>query len=314
MQHFICDLLDLLIHFVDDHLQRLPVQDALRDQPLGKFDDRVTSLLGCALGFGFVEALVIRKRMRIGSGDHGMHQRRTLSGARMRHRFSHGLIRRHEIGAVHFHPLQIRKTRHQSRDVSARRLLFHRHRDGVAIVLDQIHQRQILQAGSVQRFPKLALTGGAFAARYQRHFVGRRVEKSIGLRATGRLHELRPSGRRSGNDVQLRRAPMGGHLAATRAGIGRRSHRTQQRLLGRDAQHQAQGAIAIVRVEPVVAGPQNQARGSLHGLVSGAANLEENSILPLQQNLPIVKAARHVHRAISSDEIFPRGRGIHRSL
>ena len=63
-----------------------------------------------------------------------------------------------------------------------------------------------------------------------------------------------------------------------------------------------------------MAGPENQARGGLHSFVSGAADLEKDPTLPFQQNLAVVQTARHVHRAISSDEIFSRGRDIHRSL
>ena len=281
-------MLDLLIHFMDDQLQRLPVENALGNQPLGKFDDRVARLFGCALGLGLIETLVVGKRMRIRPRHGGMHQRRPLAGARMRHRFGQRLIRRHEIRAVHFHALQIREARDQARDVSARRLPLHRHRNGVAVVLDQKHQRQVFQARRVHRFPELALAGGALAARYQRHFVRRRIQISVGLRAARRLHKLRAGGRRSGDDVQLGRAPVRGHLASAGIRIGRRSHGPQQHLLGRDAQHQTQRAVAIVKIKPIMPRPQNQPRGGLHGLVSGAADLKKDAILPFQQNLPVV--------------------------
>ena len=45
------------------------------------------------------------------------------------------------------------------------------------------------------------------------------------------------------------------------------AHGLQQHLVRRDAQGQAQRAIAIVRIEPIVAGAQHHAGGHLDGLV-----------------------------------------------
>lgn len=101
---------------------------------------------------------------------------------------------------------------------------------------------------------------------------------------------------------------MGRHLAAARSRIGGRSHGAQQHLLGCDTQHQGQSAIAVVQVKPIMRGPENQASRHLHGFVSRAANLEKNAILPLQQDFPVVQAARHVHRAIGPDQVFSRWR------
>jgi len=48
--------------------------------------------------------------------------------------------------------------------------------------------------------------------------------------------------------------------------------------------------------------------------MSGATDLKKDSILPLEQNFTVIETPRHVHRAVSPDKVFPRGRDIHRSL
>jgi len=65
---------------------------------------------------------------------------------------------------------------------------------------------------------------------------------------------------------------------------------------------QAECAVAVVRVEPVVAGLESQPRGDEHGLVPCARNLEEDFVLPLELNLLVVNAPRQVHRAVDADK------------
>ena len=76
--------------------------------------------------------------------------------------------------------------------------------------------------------------------------------------------------------MQRAAAPVGRHLAAAAGRIGGRAHGLQHHLVGRDAQRQAQRAIAIVGEEPVVAGTQGQRRAHLQRFVTGAGNLEED--------------------------------------
>jgi len=78
----------------------------------------------------------------------------------------------------------------------------------------------------------------------------------------------------------------------------------QQSFQGRDPQHQAQGAVAIVRVGPVNAGTKKQAHGSGDGFVAGAGNLEVNFILALEVNLTVVETPRKKHGAINADQRF----------
>ena len=120
--------------------------------------------------------------------------------------------------------LQIGKSGDQLRNVAAGGLLLDRHGDRVAVVFDQIDDRQALQAGDVERFPELAFAGGAFAGGDQRDRVGCRIDPPRGVRAAHRLQELRAGGRGAADDVQPRRAPMRGHLASAGSGIGCGAH------------------------------------------------------------------------------------------
>src|ERR1051326_6258321 len=113
------------------------------------------------------------------------------------------MIRRHEVGAVHFDPFEIGEAGNQIRHVPARSLLLDRNRNRVAIVFDQKDDWQILQACGVHRFPELAFAGCAFAAAHQRNLVRFRVQIAIRLRASHGLHILRSRRRRSGDNMEL---------------------------------------------------------------------------------------------------------------
>ena len=77
-----------------------------------------------------------------------------------------------------------------------------------------------------------------------------------------------------------------------------------EELFGRGhAELEAEGAVAVVRIEPVVARTQSQPRGDEDGLVPRARNLEEDFVLPLELNLLVVNAPRQVHRAVDADKL-----------
>lgn len=95
---------------------------------------------------------------------------------------------------------------------------------------------------------------------------------------------------------------MGRHLPAARGWILSRADGLEQHLLRSYAERQTEGPIAVIRIDPVLPRPQNQRGGNLHGLVSGAANLEKNAILALERDLAIIEPAGQMHRAIRVDE------------
>src|SRR5437868_10834900 len=99
-------------------------------------------------------------------------------------------IRREYVGAVHLVDSEVREPGEQPRYISAGRLFFNGNRDGVFIVFNQKYDTQPLQAGCVERLPKLALAGGTFARADQRELVGFWRKIAAGLRASNTLHEL----------------------------------------------------------------------------------------------------------------------------
>ena len=80
----------------------------------------------------------------------------------------------------------------------------------------------------------------------------------------------------------------------------------EQHLERRHAEREAQRAIAIVRIEPVVARAQVHAGGGQHRFVAGAADLEEDQALVLELDLLVVEAARQQHRAVGPQQIVAR--------
>ena len=194
--------------------------------------------------------------------------------------------------------------RDQPRDVAAGGLMLHWNRDGEAVVLNQEDDRKFFEARRVDGLPEFTLAGGAFAGAGERDGVRRRIQMAIALGAPDGGQQLRSGRGRRRHDMQLGRAPVRRHLAAARRRIGSRARRLQEHILGRHAQRQAQGAVAIVREEPVVAGAQREPRGDLYRFMPGATDLEKDLILPLQQDLPVVDAPGGVHQTESMYELF----------
>ena len=173
------------------------------------------------------------------------------------------------IGAVAFRDVQAGETAHEARDAAAGGLHFDGNGDGVAVVFDHVEQRQFFRAGDVERFPELAFAGGAIASRNVDDFVAVVIdvlaERSLlglrerfltmlvvkgGFRSADRLHELRAGAGRTADDVPLVVAPVRRHLAAAGSGIILGADGLQQHLERRDAEHQAEGAVAVIRDKP----------------------------------------------------------------
>ena len=95
-----------------------------------------------------------------------------------------------------------------------------------------------------------------------------------GLGASDRLHALRARGARLRDDVEVAVAPVRGHLTAAARLVVREPTPARNISSGVIAEREAQRAVAIVRVEPVVAGAKRQAGRDQDGFVARAADLE----------------------------------------
>ena len=84
---------------------------------------------------------------------------------------------------------------------------------------------------------------------------------------------------------------MGRHLAAARSRVASRADGLLQHFVRGDAECQAERAVAVVRKEPVVPGPQGHAGSHLDGLMPGGAHLKEDAILALERHFAVVQAA-----------------------
>ena len=106
------------------------------------------------------------------------------------------------------------------------------------------------------------------------------------------------------------------HLPATGVGVDGRADGAVEHLGGGHAQRQAERAVAVVHVEPVVRRLEDVAGSGQHGFVAGARDLEEDLVLPLELDLPVVDAARQEHRSVGGEELVARepvGRALGRA-
>jgi hypothetical protein len=97
---------------------------------------------------------------------------------------------------------------------------------------------------------------------------------------------------------------MRGHLAAAGCRIFGRAYGLLQHLVGSDAQGEAQRAVPIVGVEPVVSLAQSHSGGHLYGLVARTADLEKDPVLAFERDLPIIQPTGSVHDAKCPNEFF----------
>ena len=298
-----------LVHGLDVRLRGVP----LLHEPRGKRHDGIAGRFGFTLVRRLVDDLVVRQRVRVGTNHVRVHERRPLPVPRVSDCLLHDFERRQKIAAIHFLNEQPRERRDELRNRPARGVHFHRHRNGVAVVLDDVHHRQLQVGRRVQRFPKLALRRRAIARGHEHHFVAgealgdsHQLGAQRALSGTHALQELRSRRRSSRDDIQRLVPPVRRHLASTRVRVRRRAHRAVKHLGRRHAQLQAERAVAVIRVEPVVARLEHMPRRGQHGLMPGARDLEEDLVLPLELDLLVVHAARQEHRPERGEQLVAR--------
>src|SRR5712692_176530 len=94
------------------------------------------------------------------------------------------------------------------------------------------------------------------------------------------------------------------HLAPAGARVILGSNGLEKHFERRDAQHQAERAIAVVGVKPINARTKKQPHCRGHGFVAGTGNLEENLVLALELDFPVIQPPGEIHRAVDAHQRF----------
>ena len=305
----------LAVDVVANRGELLLGRELLGLEQLGELDDRIARRLFRPLDRRLVELLVVRERVRVRPDDLGVHERRPLAGARVGDRVRHGAIAREEVGPVDALDEEARERRDEPRDVAAGRLHLDGNRDRVAVVFDEVDDGQVAEARGVERLPELAFARRAVADRDVGDLVAMEARLAAfdrrdllveerGFRAADGLQALRAGRARLRDDVELLVAPVRRHLPAARGRVVLRPDRGEQHFVGGHADRQAERAVAIVGIEPVVGGLELHARGDEHGLVAGAADLKEDQALVLELDFLVVDPAGQDHRPIGSEQVL----------
>ena len=250
---------------------------AFAHQPFGKLRHGIARRICFALGGGPVQLFVVRQRMRVWSDNARMNQRRPFPLACEVYSSVERVVTRQQVTAIHFFDEEIRKGTNQLRDAAAGGIYFHRNRDGVAVVLDQIDGRQLEVRGGVERFPEFTFTRLAFTGRDEHDFVllesFRDVEQLRAKGGFGRpdaLQKLRSRRRRRRDDVVRLMSPVARHLASAGRGIDRGAHCLVQHFRWSHAEGQAEGAVAVISVEPIVRRLEDHSRRGQNRFVAGS--------------------------------------------
>ena len=248
-----------------------------------------------------------------------MHERRTLAGADVVERLLEGAVGLLVVAAVALEDLQVGEAAGERGDRAARRLVFHRYRNGVSVVLDQEQDRQPAERGAVQRLPELSLAGGAVAAAHQDDPVavrgsgkpGDAVAAEVALRVRGadRVQELRPHTARVDGQAERPLGEVRRHLPAARGGIGFGAPGSRELLESGQAQPGGQRAVPVVGIDPVGLRPEQGGGSRGDGFVAGRADLEERLVLPLQGDFPLIHLPGGEHHPVGGSQFFRTKRG-----
>ena len=281
-------------------------------QALPQPPDGVAPGLRLALAGGAVVPVLVGERVRVQPDHPRLHQRRAGARPGVPEGLRQGRPGLLVVAAVALEHREVREAPDERGDRAAGGLVLDRHRDRVAVVLDQEHHRQPPEAGAVQRLPELALAGRAVAAADQRDPValrrrreaGDRVAAQVPLRVghADRVEELGTDATRMGGEAggpldEVRRhlPPAGGGVRGGAPGRG-------QLLGGGKTGAGGERPVPVIDEGPV--GPRAQQRpgGGGHRLVAGGTDLEERLVLPLQQDLPPIQLAGGQHRPVGGEQ------------
>jgi hypothetical protein len=304
---------DLPVDLLAQPLQLRLGGQALGLEELGERGEGIAAGVRLALRGGSVLGLVVGEGMRIGPDDLRVNEGRALPGATPGRGLAQDPEAGHGVTPVHLADQEVGERAEELGDAPARGLDLDGNGDGVAVVLNEVQDRQAQVGGGVETLPELALGGGAVPGRAQDDLVagegrGRGVRDEPGpevkaaLGAPRGLNKLGPGRRRRGDHVEPGVPPVRGHLPPARVGIVPRAHGGEKHLERGHPQLEEERPVAVVGVEPVVSGAEDHPGRDLDRLVAGAADLEEGAVLPLELDLLVVDAPREVHRAIDREQ------------
>ena len=310
----------LIVNFRFQRLDLLLIQHAFANQHQRQFRKRIAPRFFLALFRALVEFFVVGERVRIRPRYVRMNQRRPPSLAAILHRILAHRKTFEWIGAVALRHMQPREAPHKFRNAAPGRLHFHRNRNRVPVVLDQIQQRQLLPARHVQRLPELPLARRPVSTRNVNNLIALEVDMlperrflrlrqrlrppfviQRSLRCSHRLHILRPGARGLAYNIPLSVAPVRRHLPPAGTQVILRSNGSKQHLQRRHAKHQAKRPITVVGIGPIHSRPQKQPHDSGDRLMPRAGNLKVDLILSLELDFPVIQPPRKVHRAVKSN-------------
>src|SRR6476646_8848031 len=99
---------------------------------------------------------------------------------------------------------------------------------------------------------------------------------------------------------------MRGHLAAVGVWILSCANGGKQLFKRRHAELEAERAIAVIGIKPIIARLQSHAGRDQDCFMAGAADLKENLVLVLELDFLVVEPAREIHGAIHFEHLFAR--------
>ena len=174
--------------------------------------------------------------------------------------------------------------------------------DGVAVVLDEEDDGQLVDGGEVERLVEVATAGAALATagegddRVVAHLRRERDPDSV--------HKLGGDDAGLGEHAALRAAPVRGHLPSEGVGVVALPKDVEHGLARGHAEHEHDAEIAVVGSGVVNASLERHARANLRGFLSGPGNDEVGSTLAVEGHHALFKPAREEHVAVHGLELL----------
>ena len=187
-------------------------------------------------------------------------------------------------------------------DVLDGRLLGQGHGDGVAVVLADEDHGDAVNAGEVQRLVEVAFgrrpvaeVGDGHARVVARHLRGQGHARGVG--------DVGGDRRRTGDDVQRPAAPVAGHLAPARAGVGGPGEDAEQHVVRRHPECEHHAGVPVVGEHDIVSLADGPRRAHLGTLVALAAHDEGRLAHAVQAPDLLVEPAGQQDGAVHAEQV-----------